>query len=114
MVTCAVVGGDTPMTASWTFGGHNISLENSGILTIPLGDVGSILTISSVRFNHAGNYTCTFTNDAGSASQSAILMVNGNVAHLFSLNGTFFIPFPNLFNKCSFLPQQLSVCLLKN
>jgi len=71
-VTCAVIGGDKPMSVVWA-----LSDDASGVITVPLSDAGSILTISSVQSHHAGNYTCSVSNAAGLASYSAELRVNG-------------------------------------
>lgn len=75
-VACAIIDGDKPMSVFWTFHGSNISQEND-IVTLPLGDSGSILTIRSVRAEHAGNYTCIAMNSAGLATQSSFLRVTG-------------------------------------
>lgn len=81
-VTCAVIGGDKPMTVLWTFQGSNVS-QDIGISTVPLGDSGSILTIGSVRAGHAGNYTCLVRNQAGMISQTSLLRVTGNVTQQY-------------------------------
>jgi hypothetical protein len=70
-VTCAVVGGDRPMSVLWSVS------DVTGMTIVPLGDAGAILTISSVQSHHAGNYTCRVSNAAGLASYSAELRVNG-------------------------------------
>ena len=74
-LSCIAMKGDEPMSISWTF--HGESGSDPGILTTPIGMRGSMLVISSVGKDHNGNYTCTAKNEAGTASQTAILKVNG-------------------------------------
>ena len=40
----------------------------------------SLLEIEAVNANHAGEYTCSVSNEAGSASHSTVLAVNGKLA----------------------------------
>ena len=63
------------MTISWTF--HGESGADPDIITTPIGQRGSMLVISSVGKDHNGNYTCTAKNNAGIASETAVLKVNG-------------------------------------
>ena len=79
--------GDEPLSISWTFHGGQ-SRSDPGILTSPIGSRGSMLVISSVGRDHNGNYTCSAKNEAGSASQTAVLRVNGNHSHRGSREGT--------------------------
>ena len=74
-LSCIAMKGDEPMSISWTF--HGESGSDPGILTTPIGMRGSMLVISSVGKDHNGNYTCTAKNEAGTASQTAVLKVNG-------------------------------------
>ena len=69
--------GDEPMTISWTF--HGESGADPSIITTPIGNRGSMLVISSVGKDHNGNYTCTAKNQAGTASDMAVLKVNGKL-----------------------------------
>lgn len=77
MVNCFVVKGDFPLKIFWTLNGkavsdfHGISLINS--------KRNSQLNIENVYFDHAGEFTCTAKNKAGTSSYSAQLNVNGIV-----------------------------------
>ena len=73
-LSCIATKGDEPMIISWTF--HGESGADPDIITTPIGNRGSMLVISSVGKDHNGNYTCTAKNDAGVASETAVLKVN--------------------------------------
>ena len=75
-LSCIAITGDEPLTISWTFHGQGIS-SDLGIMTTPIGARGSMLIISSVGHRHSGEYTCTAKNNAGIASETAVLKVNG-------------------------------------
>ena len=75
-LSCIAMKGDEPLSISWTFHGGQ-SGADPGILTSPIGSRGSMLVISRVGRDHNGNYTCNARNEAGSASQTAVLRVNG-------------------------------------
>ncbi|KAG8244652.1 hypothetical protein J6590_017597 [Homalodisca vitripennis] len=77
-LTCYVAKGDSPLSISWSFRDQPLS-SHLGISTTKIGDRTSLLTISSVMAGHAGNYTCSATNRAGSANHSATLFVNGSL-----------------------------------
>lgn len=76
-VQCTVNGGDTPLQVTWTKDG--MAAESVGGVQVRNLDLYSaILTISHLAPLHAGNYTCTATNDAASVRHTAPLNVNGN------------------------------------
>jgi len=70
----------------WMFHGQELS-SLMGISTLRLNPRVSLLSIDSVAAGHAGVYTCTAENAAGSSNQSASLSVNGlliksNIVHI--------------------------------
>lgn len=75
-ISCYASKGDTPIVLSWTLNGKNIT-ASSGISMISIGIRTNLLSISSIKANHAGVYTCTAQNMAGEARHSATLLVNG-------------------------------------
>ena len=75
-LSCTVSHGDTPISITWSLKGDSISSEPS-ITTTMIGTRTSILIISSVGYRHSGEYRCNAINDAGMASYSTILKVNG-------------------------------------
>lgn len=77
-VVCTVGKGDEPLTISWSLHGEIVSSEPS-LTTNSLGTRSSMLTIQSVGYRHSGTYTCTASNRAGTASQTAVLQVNGTL-----------------------------------
>lgn len=76
-LNCYVTKGDRPMRIEWHFHSDEVSPHAVGIRTSMFGDRSNILVIESVGPGHRGVYTCTATNSAGVANQSAVLFVNG-------------------------------------
>ena len=74
---CVVSSGDEPITIKWNLKGDIISSDPK-LSTTMLGTRTSMLTISSVSYQHIGTYTCRATNPAGTLTYSADLKVNGN------------------------------------
>ena len=77
-VQCIVVDGDLPMTLRWMFHGGELSTQ-MGVTTFRLNPRVSLLSIDAVAAAHAGDYTCTAQNAAGTAHQSAALLVQGQL-----------------------------------
>lgn len=75
-VTCSVIKGDLPIELSWLFNATPIS-HDSDVKIGSTSKKNSVLTIERVNARHAGEYTCTAANLAGSMSRSATLAVNG-------------------------------------
>ena len=85
-VQCMTTAGDLPMTLRWMFHGQELSSQ-MGISTLRVNPRVSLLSIDAVAAGHAGVYTCTAENAAGSSNQSASLSVNGlliksNIVHI--------------------------------
>lgn len=76
-VSCYATKGDMPMIFSWMRNGAPISPQNKGIAVNMFGTKTSLLSIASVDWHHAGNYTCVVANKAGISTQSAELLVKG-------------------------------------
>lgn len=75
-VYCTVKDGDLPLRIIWLHNG--IPIKNfPDISTAPVGKRGSVLSIESVQYEHAGNYSCRADNVAGEAEFTAELQVNG-------------------------------------
>jgi hypothetical protein len=82
-VQCAVSKGDSPLKISWLFEGNPIDKSKTDVVMLDIGKHAKQLMIESVEANHAGLYTCTAENLAGSTFRSAVLAVNGT--HFFAL-----------------------------
>lgn len=81
-VQCTISGGDLPMKVEWTLNGLTIPnyLEVS---TPKIGKRIHVLSIDSVKADHAGNYSCIATNQAGTTEFTAPLVVIGLFAFAF-------------------------------
>ncbi|XP_050461810.1 cell adhesion molecule Dscam2 isoform X50 [Cataglyphis hispanica] len=85
-VQCAVIKGDLPIDIIWSFNGRVIdtangafdehNYDNSDIMISRGSKRASQLTIDSVAARHAGEYSCTASNTAGTATHSSVLSVN--------------------------------------
>lgn len=85
-VQCAVIKGDLPVRIAWSLNGRRIdagrasaeqSHDTPDIVVTRSSKRISTLTIDSVAARHAGEYSCTATNEAGSATHVSVLSVNG-------------------------------------
>lgn len=78
MVTlmCTVGKGDFPIKINWYLNGLEVE-RYEGISTMRTNKRVSQLTIDQVQALHSGEYTCLASNDAGNASYSTSLRVNG-------------------------------------
>lgn len=84
-VQCTVSSGDLPLTITWAFNGDPVILSDIVSIT-KSGHRISTLVIESVSARLVGNYTCIARNDAGIASHTSELRVNG----LCALTETYF------------------------
>ncbi|XP_063593040.1 cell adhesion molecule Dscam2-like [Penaeus indicus] len=74
---CTVIGGDKPVQVTWTKDGVPVkSIE--GVQVRNLDQLTTFLVIDHLSPRHAGNYTCTATNDAASAQHTSALNVNAS------------------------------------
>lgn len=76
-VTCLVSTGDRPLNITWKFRNREAS-SFPGVTVTEVGQKASLLIIDPVSSMHAGNYTCSARNVAGTASYQATLRINGN------------------------------------
>lgn len=81
---CMVFKGDLPLKIQWSLNGHPITNELDGIRIMKMSQKLSSLSIDSISDHHRGTFKCIAINKAGSAEQSAELLVNGS--RQYSLN----------------------------
>lgn len=75
---CSVLKGDQPIEIRWSLNSQPIDRHSfSDISITKSGKMISLLSIDSVSAQHAGEYTCEASNQAGGTSRSATLVVNG-------------------------------------
>lgn len=83
IVNCAVIKGDYPLDIYWSLNGNNVE-DIVGVTVVNTNKRVKQLTIENVKGHHAGVYTCTVKNKAGSVDYSAILNVNGSFFNNFN------------------------------
>ena len=77
-VACSVSKGDMPMEISWSFNSTPIDSSKDSRITINrINKHLSTLSIDGTLARHAGEYSCSASNLAGSVSHSTTLSVNG-------------------------------------
>lgn len=74
-VQCIILKGDSPLNFTWTLNGKIIN-SNEGITISTMKRISS-LSIDFVEARHAGNYTCSSSNLAGTSSYSTSFYVKG-------------------------------------
>lgn len=75
---CSVLKGDQPIEIRWSLNSQPITRRSHPDVTITkTGKMISLLSIDAVTAQHAGEYSCEASNQAGSTSRSASLSVNG-------------------------------------
>lgn len=75
---CTVSKGDYPIGISWSLNGIPVN-RIEGIVITRASKRVSTLSIDSVTYFLAGNYTCTARNRAANVSFTTILTVNGSL-----------------------------------
>lgn len=75
-INCLVSDGDLPIKINWKLNDLNVE-QYDGITSTSIGKRSSMLTIESVTYSNAGNYTCVAKNRAGESTHLAVLHVNG-------------------------------------
>lgn len=75
-VQCTIPIGDLPLKINWKFNNENIN-SISGVTMTSVGRRSSSLSIESVTYEHAGNYTCIGENKVGKTEYTTTLNVNG-------------------------------------
>ena len=95
-VLCGLTRGDTPVSFSWLKDGQSIqrhsSISQSQVTISIVDDFSSLLTISRLERGHAGNYSCTASNEAGSDRFTAILDVQGDFRKQYNLKNDTYLP----------------------
>ena len=76
---CTVSVGDNPLEFSWYFNGKHIISQELQDVVISTKKRRSLLEIESITAEHAGEYTCSVSNEAGATSHSTRLIVNGKI-----------------------------------
>ena len=74
-LTCIATAGDLPIDFQWSLNGRRLS-ESSALVT-RVSPQTSLLILSAVALDQAGNYSCDVTNPAGRASSTIQVKVNG-------------------------------------
>ncbi|XP_015789143.1 Down syndrome cell adhesion molecule-like protein Dscam2 isoform X2 [Tetranychus urticae] len=74
-VICTAASGDYPIHVKWLK--DNVPVNHQrGIKVSQLSDYSSILLFESLALEHKGNYTCIATNEAGTATHTAHMIIH--------------------------------------
>jgi hypothetical protein len=76
-VMCTTSSGENPVSFTWLKDGQILTPQAARRIVIKSDQDSSTLKISSVRLDHAGNYTCLARNRFGSQVHSSQLVVHG-------------------------------------
>lgn len=68
-----------PIHFTWTKNGHSMNTNRNNYKIQQLDELTSILSLTRVSLEDAGNYSCIAQNEAGSASHTASLKVMGKI-----------------------------------
>lgn len=68
--------GDLPVNIEWALNGH-ATKDYAEINVSKMGKRSSILSVESVSYTIAGNFSCKANNSAGESSYTVELQVNG-------------------------------------
>jgi hypothetical protein len=71
-----VLGGDTPITLTWSKDGSQLE-HTSNVVITHVNEFTSLLAIEKTSGEDSGNYSCTASNSAMSTTVSAQLTVSG-------------------------------------
>ncbi len=77
---CTVTEGDRPLQVAWRKDGAPLlpSSSPSGAMTVRrIDEFTSMLAISFLETEHAGNYSCVATNQVAAFTRSAVLSIRG-------------------------------------
>lgn len=114
--TCSISKGDQPLELSWAFNENVLLSRMKSDVTLSFSKRLSVLEIEPVNAGHAGEYTCTASNEAGATSHTVTLAVNGKrsmnaiVFVLPSVTNTKFISFfQSFYSDCIFHYLRCSV-----
>ncbi|KAI5745650.1 hypothetical protein M8J76_013118 [Diaphorina citri] len=76
IVNCLIFNGDLPINFTWLFNARPIPADSNLVSISQSSRKLSVLSIESLTYQHAGNYTCVATNEAATSSYSSELKVN--------------------------------------
>ncbi|XP_067138815.1 cell adhesion molecule Dscam1-like isoform X2 [Centruroides vittatus] len=74
-VSCTVGSGDLPIKIRWFKDGQPIP-DHKGIRVNEVADYSSTLLFESLGLDHRGNYTCIASNEAGTVSHTASMVIH--------------------------------------
>ena len=71
-ITCTVAEGSVPLEFLWTKGGQPITASH---IDISKSEIDSTLRFKPIKSEDGGDYKCLVKNSVGSASHSAVLVI---------------------------------------
>ena len=77
-VICTVTEGDRPLEVEWHRDGARVA-PTRNVAVRRIDEYTSLLGISYLETEHAGNYSCVASNDVATFSKSAVLTIRGKL-----------------------------------
>ncbi len=77
---CSVTEGDRPLTLTWRKDGAPL-LAGGAVSVRRIDEFTSLLAVSFLEMEHAGNYSCVATNQVASFTRFAVLTIRGKLKH---------------------------------
>lgn len=76
-VNCMITKGDLPLQIDWLMNGSPVQNVGFGINIVQFSPRLSTLNIAALEPKHRGQFECRATNEAGSTSATAELLLSG-------------------------------------
>ena len=91
-VICTVTEGDRPLQVEWHREGARVAPSRT-VAVRRIDEYTSLLGISYLETEHAGNYSCVASNAVATYSKSAVLTIRGECLRLWGWHPVYKMPY---------------------